>query len=103
LKFPALTLHREETVPFPESLTITPAEENGLTVFRIVTPVKALKGPCGQERQRQNVCNDFFSTAVSEGKSAIAFIYPIFLLPIRINNKRQHASFLPHHLLYVSC
>ena len=34
LKLHALTLRREGTIPFPKSLTVTPAEDNDLTVFK---------------------------------------------------------------------
>ncbi|GHV17843.1 transposase [Bacteroidia bacterium] len=34
LKLHALTFRRKGTIPFPESLTYTPAEENDLTVFK---------------------------------------------------------------------
>jgi len=34
LKLHALTLRREETIPFPKSLMVTPAEDNDLTVFK---------------------------------------------------------------------
>jgi hypothetical protein len=34
LKLHALTLHREGTIPFPDSLMLTPAQDNDLTAFK---------------------------------------------------------------------
>lgn len=88
LKFHALAFRRKRRIPFPESITCTPADDYNLTIFKqnwgntianrkrtqniqMLIPVKAIKGQPEQEKQMNKVYNVLFSTAVFKVRQPI--------------------------------
>ena len=97
LKLHAVAFRRKGTIPFPEMLILSAADENDSTVFKrdcvgnldipfyketkeykkleLFTPVKAIKGESPEITKREKAARDLFSTAVSKVRQPIESLF----------------------------